>query len=73
MSAAIHMLFVFYPIDVIWLDTHKKVLEVATAVQPFRIYCAPQASSRDIAYMIECSAGIVSSSKTRVGDTLVFK
>jgi uncharacterized membrane protein (UPF0127 family) len=40
-QATIHMLFVFFPIAVVWLDAHKQVVDKALA-RPFRPYYAPR-------------------------------
>jgi len=34
-SSSIHMMFMLYPIDVIWLNSKKEVVEVRRDVQPF--------------------------------------
>jgi len=48
-QTAIHMLFVFFPIAVIWLDGEKRVVDKALA-RPFRPYYAP---CRPAQYYIE--------------------
>ena len=35
---SIHMLFVFFPIEVLWLDKNKIVVELAKSVKPFTMY-----------------------------------
>lgn len=44
-SAAIHMLFVFFPIAVIWLDGQMRVVDTALA-RPWRPYYAPRLPAR---------------------------
>ena len=39
-QTAIHMLFVFFPIAVVWLDRDKRVVDTVLA-KPFRPYYAP--------------------------------
>ena len=36
-GAIIHMFFVFYPIDVYWLDKNKNIIEKRENVKPFTI------------------------------------
>ena len=47
---AIHMVWVFFPIDVIWLDKNKKIVHIARCVKPFTLYCAPKVKSQ---YFVE--------------------
>jgi uncharacterized membrane protein (UPF0127 family) len=65
-EAAIHMFFVFFPIAVLWLDSEKRVVDVALA-RPFRPYYAPAARAQ---YYCECVPGVLD--QVAVGDQLVF-
>ncbi len=60
----LHMLFVFFPIDIVFVDTRKKVVDIKHA-KPFQ----PHISSKNMAkYIIETpDAG-----KTEIGDQLEF-
>ena len=64
----LHMWFVFYPIDVLWLDGEQRVVEVLQGFRPFRIY-RPNAPA---AYVIELPEGAIAKSKTIVGDSISF-
>lgn len=64
----LHMIFVFYPIDVIFLDDKKKVVETAT-LKPFCPSYVPKKRAR---YVIECEQGAIKRSKTKTGDVLKF-
>jgi len=46
----IHMLFVFFPLAVIWLDSTKRVVDTALA-RPFHPYYAPRSPAQ---YYVEC-------------------
>src|SRR3989344_681054 len=35
---SLHMFFVFYPIDVLFLDKNKKIIEVKRNFKPFTVY-----------------------------------
>ncbi|MGC9523503.1 MAG: DUF192 domain-containing protein [Anaerolineae bacterium] len=45
LGTAIHMLFVFFPIGVAWMDGTGKVVDL-TVARPFRPFYAPQAPAR---------------------------
>lgn len=49
LGSSIHMLFVFYPINVIFLDSEKKVVDIKKSLKPFTFY-APKKKAR---YIIE--------------------
>jgi len=68
-SISIHMLFVFYPIDLIYLDKNKKVIEIKENLKPWGFY-KPKNKAR---YLIEVIAGKVKESKTKVNDIVIFK
>ena len=64
----LHMFFVFFPIDIIFLDSRKKVVELKTGFMPFTLY----KSVKKARFLIECSAGVIEESNTRVGDVIEF-
>jgi uncharacterized protein len=61
----IHMLFVFYPIDILLLDGKKQVVEAAT-LKPFTFFN----SKRKAQYVIEMEQGIINETGTKVGDSV---
>ncbi len=61
---SIHMVFVFFPIAVIWLDAEKRVVDKILA-RPFRPYYAPQRPAR---YFVECHPSVLD--KVQIGDRL---
>ncbi|MDP2750455.1 MAG: DUF192 domain-containing protein [Nanoarchaeota archaeon] len=63
---ALHMLFVFYPIDVLFLDKNKKVVETTT-LKPFCLCYVPQKKAK---YVIECENGSIAKTKTKAGDII---
>ena len=63
---SMHMFFVFYPIDLIFLDDKKKVVEMKKRFLPFTTY-TPNKMSK---YVIELPSGTITRSKTDVGDTV---
>lgn len=64
----LHMLFVFYPIDVLFLDKNKKVIEVKENFKSFSFY-TPKKKAR---YITELPKGIIKKSRTKLGDRISF-
>jgi uncharacterized membrane protein (UPF0127 family) len=62
----IHMLFVFFPIAVIWLNARKRVVDKVLA-RPFRPYYAPASPAQ---YYLECHPNALESAD--LGDQLEF-
>ena len=65
-QTAIHMLFVVFPIAVVWLDRDRHVVDKVLA-RPFRPYYAP---SRPAQYYIEGHPDLLD--RVDVGDQLEF-
>lgn len=65
-DAAIHMFFVFFPIGVLWLDQHNRVVDKVVA-RPFRPFYAPRAPA---IRWLECSPGVLE--RVEVGDKIRF-
>src|SRR3990167_3322920 len=53
-GTSIHMLFVFFPIDIAFLDSRKKVVDVRRNVPSFLPYLAPKKPAK---YFIEMPVG----------------
>jgi uncharacterized membrane protein (UPF0127 family) len=65
-SVSLHMLFVFFPIDVLFLDSKKQVVEKARLF-PFSVYFP----MKRCMYLLELSfPGF--SEKVKIGDFLIF-
>src|SRR3989338_4361926 len=64
----LHMLFVFYSIDVLFLDKNKRVVEIKENFGPFRFY-TPKNKAK---YVIELPSGIIKKSGTKLGDKISF-
>ncbi|MBW2980931.1 DUF192 domain-containing protein [Candidatus Woesearchaeota archaeon] len=65
---SLHMLFVFYPIDVLFLNRDKKIVEIKQNFRPFTFYMPKNKAQ----YIVELPAGSVKGSKTKVEDKLSF-
>jgi uncharacterized membrane protein (UPF0127 family) len=61
-EASIHMMFVFFPIDVLFLDSNKKIVDIVT-LNPFHLNHTPKKASK---YVIELPAKSAKSAK--IGD-----
>ena len=65
---ALHMIFVFYPIDVIFLSKRKIAVDLKKKFTPFTFYN----SKRKAMYAVELPAGIIKKTKTEIGDKIEF-
>lgn len=68
-SIHVHMFFVWYPIDILWLDKNKKVIQLKENLKPFRIMIAKKPAK----YIVELQDGKIKKTKTAAGDTISFK
>jgi uncharacterized protein len=64
----LHMFFVFYPIDVLFLDKEKVVVDVKENFRPFSFYTPKHKSM----YVIELPEGTIKKTKTWVWDKIDF-
>jgi hypothetical protein len=69
-ETSIHMWFMLFPIDVIWLDSRLKVVDTFKGAKPwsFRIF-RPELSAK---YVVECPVGTITKTKTRAEDDFSF-
>ena len=65
----LHMLFVFYPIDVLFLNKNKIVVDKKENFMPFAFY----KSKKKAMYVIELPFGTIKKTKTGIGDKIEFK
>ena len=63
---SLHMLFVFYPIDVLFLDKNKIAVEIKENFRPFAFY----KPKKKAMYVVELPNGIVKKTKTSIGDKI---
>ena len=68
-DSTIHMMFMLYPIDVVWVSKDMRVVEVREDVKPsvWRMH-KPKAPAK---YVIELAVG--ATQDTKEGDTIKFK
>jgi hypothetical protein len=66
---SLHMFFVFYPIDVLFLDKKRKIVELIHNFRPFTPIYVPKKRSK---YVIEVPKGSITRTDTKVGDLVSF-
>jgi uncharacterized membrane protein (UPF0127 family) len=64
-----HMLFVFFPIDMIFLDDNKRIIHLRSNVAPFTPLIRPPRPAR---YVIELASGLIAKFGLREGGLLKF-
>lgn len=66
---SVHMLFVFFPIDVLWLDKNNNIIDMAKNLKPFCPLCRPKKQAK---YIIELPDNVINNSKTEIGDKVIW-
>lgn len=66
-GSAIHMFFVRFPLDIIFADNNKKVVDTVS-IDPWKTY-TPKKPAK---YVIEMKKGTIKESNTEIGDELDF-
>lgn len=66
---SLHMMFVFFPIDILYLDSGKRIVELHEGARPFISRISPSHKAR---YIIELSAGAIKKNRIKEGDKLSF-
>ncbi len=61
-----------FPLDIIWLNADKTIVDIDTNCQPCRENCQSYAPRVPAKYTIEVSAGFVEKNKVKAGDKLIF-
>ena len=67
-NVSLHMLFVFYPIDVLFLDKNKVIVDIRENFKPFTFY----KSRKKAMYAVELPYGTIKKTKTEIGDKIKF-
>jgi len=65
----VHMFFVFYPIDVLWLNKKKRIVHLKENLKPFTFTIF----SKPAKYIIELKKGTIKKTNTSIGDIVSFK
>lgn len=65
----LHMFFVFYPIDILFLNKNNVIIEIKENFKPFCFY-TPKNKAK---YVIEIPKGTIKKSKTKIKDKIEFQ
>lgn len=65
---SLHMFFVFYPIDVLFIDKRKIIVEIKENFMPFTFYT----SKKQAMYVMELPDKIIKKTRTGIGDKIEF-
>ena len=65
----VHMFFVWFPIDLVYLDSSFKVVEVRARLKPWRMY-RPKAVAK---YLIELPVGIATRVRIGIGHKILLE
>lgn len=68
-GASIHMLFVFTPIDVVYLDKGKRVVDLKESLQPWTLNYTPKKAAK---YLIELPQGLIKKKGIKPGHSLAW-
>jgi len=68
-GASIHMMFMNFPIDVLFLNSKLEIVDVVENLKPWVLNCTPKKAAK---YIIEMPAGIAREKKIKVGEKAFF-
>ena len=68
--SSIHMFFMRFPIDVLYMDREDKVVRAQQGIKPWRV---GPLWTRGAKYVIELPAGTIARTSTQVGDLITFR
>ena len=63
----IHMMFVFYKIDVAWINEQKQVIDLRKSAPPFHPYICHKGRAQ---YLLEIPQGLLQKTNTKIGDVI---
>lgn len=67
-ETSLHMLFVLFPIDAIWVNEKMKIVDIKRNIKPFSLFIKPREKAR---YVIEMNAK--STNNIKIGELIRFK
>ncbi|TAL48632.1 DUF192 domain-containing protein [archaeon] len=68
----IWMMNMSFPIDIIWVDSQQKVVDIVKNAQPCRIICPTYKPESEARYVIEVNAGFAKKHGVEIGDKVRF-
>ncbi|MBT7903432.1 DUF192 domain-containing protein [Candidatus Woesearchaeota archaeon] len=63
---SLHMWFVFYPIDVLFIDSNKKIVDIKQNFLPFTFYTAQKKAK----FFIEVKKGLIKKKNLLIGSSV---
>src|SRR3989338_1320562 len=69
LSSSIHMLFMQFPTDIVWLDSSMKVVDFSKNLRPWTFNASPRKPAK---YIIELKPGLIVKAKIKHGDRLLW-
>ncbi len=71
----IWMLHMKFSIDIIWLDSEKRIVHIVRDAKPCRsiFSCRTQRPPKDARYVIELNSGVARELGLKLGDKLIFR
>ena len=64
---SIHMLFVFFPIDIVWLDKENRVIEIKENIKPFTPSIIPRNKCKSF---IEIPVNTIKNKNIKINDKI---
>ncbi len=61
-----------FPLDMIWIDAEKRIVEIKENIPPCRQTCENITPAAEAKYVLEVSSGFVKQNVIKVGDRLEF-
>ncbi len=67
--SSIHMLFMRFPIDAVFVDRHHRVVALYPALPPWRLYAGHWRAR----YALELPIGVIAATQTEIGDQIALE
>ena len=68
-ASSIHMMFMNFPIDALFLDSEKRIVDIAENLQPWVLNFTPKKPAK---FIIEMKAGLAKKFKLKADGKMVF-
>ena len=68
----IWMMNMSFPIDIIWIDSEHKIVDIAKDAQPCRISCTTYTPKEKARYVLEVNTGFTDKYSIKIGDNVKF-
>ncbi len=68
----IWMMNMRFPIDIIWIDSNHKIVDIVKDAQPCKIICPSHKPKEKAMYVLEVNAGFADKHKIKIGNIVKF-